>query len=283
MTSTLGSGDNLPADLRHHSVLLEQTSRPESLLRHLIINACTVGLTEDRLRAIAGTIKAPLVKMGEKTVGRRSLIWSIILVVFDELDEDAKLKLLLGIVGESKTKPLVPDDIARQALQAMPSEEMGDFSALKERLDKKLLEERYKDEVKRQVGDRAAIEHATPACIKALRPEWKGAVLCLDYGKGAFEAYYPAGKPTKSVAMTYESSRSGVEPANSKLAALTYCVEYLWKNHSDKGRETSPEFIRRKCYVFGCVFSCLGLMIFTCVGFSGIQKNNIGGCIFLRN
>lgn len=252
MTS-LGSGVNLPADLRHHSVLLEQTSRPESLLRHLINNASTVGLTEDRLRAIATAIKAPLVKMGEKTVGRRSLIWSIILVVFEDLDEDAKLKLLLAIVGESKAKPLVPDDIARQALESMPTEEVSEFSALKERLDKKLLEERYKEEVKRQVGDRAAVEHATPACIKALRPEWKGAVLCLDYGKGAFEAYYPAGKPTKSVAMTYESSRSGEPAANSKLAALTYCVEYLWKNHFDKGRETSPDFFRRKCYVFGCL------------------------------
>ena len=202
-----------------------------------------MGLTEDRLRAIAGTIKAKLVKIGEKAMGRRSLIWSIILVIFHDLDEDAKMDLLLGIVGEKQNaKELVPDDVARQALQAMSTEEvMGEFSALKERLDKKLLEERYKEEAKRKVGDRAAIEHATPDCIKALRPEWKGAVLCLDFGKGAFEAYYPAGKPTKSVAMTYDRGDSANPQSNSKLAALTYCVQYLWKNHSDKGRETSPD------------------------------------------
>ena len=203
-----------------------------------------MGLTDDRLRAIASTIKAKLVKIGEKTIGRRSLIWSIILVIFHDLDEDAKMNLLLGIVGEKTNAPkLVPDDVARQALQAMSTEEVGDFSALKERLDKSLLEERYKTEVKRQVGERAAVEHATPDCIKALRPEWKGAVLCLDFGRKAFEAYYPAGKPTKSVSMLYESSRSvdPANPSNGKLAALTYCVEYLWKNHSDKGRETSPD------------------------------------------
>ena len=110
-----------------------------------------MGLTEDRLRAIAGTIKAKLVKMGEKTIGRRSLIWSIILVIFHELDEDAKMNLLLSIVGEKQNAPqLVPDDVARQALQAMSTEEVGEFSSLKDRLDKQLLEERYKDEVKRR-------------------------------------------------------------------------------------------------------------------------------------
>ena len=157
------------------------------------------------------------------------------------------MKLLLGIVGESKQSQVVPDDVARQALQSMPTEEAIDFSALKERLEKKMLEEKFKTEVKRQVGDRAAMEHSTPDCIKALRPEWKGCGICLDYGKKAFEAYYPAGKPTKSVAMTFDSVRAGDESANpsssSKLAALTYCVEFLWNNHSAKGRATSLEFV----------------------------------------
>lgn len=193
-----------------------------------------VGVTEVRLRSIINHIKADIVKIGEKTVRKKSLVWSLIQKIFPDKNEDEKMEMLLKAVGPGPSD-FVPDDIMDQALKSMPHDEVkSNFDGLRQRLDKKLIDQRFKEEVKRKVGERAEREHSTPDCIKRLRPNWKNCGICMDVGLKAFEAYYPAGKPTKSVSMKWEGPR-GHEDRN-KMAALSYCVDFLWKNHAEKKR-----------------------------------------------
>ena len=201
----------------------------------MLQNGLLVGVTEVRLRSMANHIKADIVKMGEKSVGKRSLVWSLIQKVFPEKNEDEKMEILLKAVGQGRPKDFVPDEVMDQALKSMPYAEVkADFDGLRQRLDKQLLDQRFKEEVKRKVGERGERENSTPECIKRLRPNWKSCGICMDVGLKAFEAYYPAGKPTKSVSMKWEGPRGDED--RSKMAALSYCVDFLWKNHAEKNR-----------------------------------------------
>ena len=196
-----------------------------------------IGVTEDRLKSIIHLLKVKIIKMGEKTVPRKSLIWTIIMTVGGDMSQEEKSELLMSLITVKKSADdLVPADIAHQALQVMPSDEVkADFEALSDRLNKLMMEERYKEEVTRKTGTKQAVERFTPECLKTLKPAYKGVILHLDLPKKSFEAYYPAGKPTRSTSMSWEGPR--VEAAGrSKLSALMYCVEFLWRNHELKER-----------------------------------------------
>ena len=225
-------------------MLLKQSGPPESLLRHMLQSGLSDGLTDGLLQLIVRRIGAKHVKMGEKRMGKKSWLWSIILHVFPDLPTEEQTDMLLEMLGGKVRESFVPDEIADGALKAMPREDVvNDFAALREKLDKSIAEKRFKEEVTRKVGERGEREHATPECIKSLRPIWRQCVLCMDIGKSSFEAYYPGGRPTKSVAMTWSPQRkastatdSTAAESNSRLAALSYCLEFLWRNHEEKGR-----------------------------------------------
>lgn len=238
--------DDLPWDLRHHGVLLRKTGQYQPLVRHMLASKCVRGLTDERLRSIVHVLKVKVVKLGEKTVTKRSLLWSLILALFDDLNQEEKMEILLELSGQTVKPEFVPDDIVDGALKSLPHDEVKmDFEGLRERLDKKLVQERFKQEVKRNVDSRAEAEHWTPECIKQLRPKWKGAAIVLDNGNKSFQAYYPGGQPTKSVGMSWERARGSSDEGRTKLAALTYCVEYLWRNHEAKGRTSAALALRR--------------------------------------
>jgi hypothetical protein len=102
------------------------------------------------------------------------------------------------------------------------------------------------ESAKRQVvDDRKKAEHETPTCIKSLKPLHKGVWLTWDFGQSAFEAYYPAGRPTKSCGFGWLGPNCR---ASNTLHALELSLNFLWDNHRDKGRDCSlrpsPECIR---------------------------------------
>ena len=226
----------MPRELRGHGCLLEKTGSSESLLRYMLLNRSVAGVFEKDLRAILLHIGASIVKMGEKNIGRKSLLWSLIVAVLSDLSEDSKLEILTALTGHS-AEELVPDAITDAALNSMSHEEVhGQFGPLRERLDRKFAQRQVHEELTRQVGEKAAVVHHTPQCIKDLKPPWRGCTLTMDFGLQAFEAYYPQGNPTKSVSMKWALAKDSSDTTRSQLSALTYCVEYLWKNQAEKGR-----------------------------------------------
>ena len=195
-----------------------------------------VGVTEQKLRLLLMIFKAKIVKLAEKNVSKKSLIWSLILAAFPDMDQGDQLEMLLRCTGK-KHAELVPDEITEHALNAMPPDEVSNhFQGLKSRLDKRLADKKFKEDVSRRVGDRGSAQHFTPDCKKSLKPPWQNCALTLDVGRESFEAYYPAGRPTKSVAMKFTGED------RSKLSALTYCLEYLWRDHRGKGRVSCFNF-----------------------------------------
>ncbi|CAK9099460.1 Uncharacterized protein SCF082_LOCUS46583, partial [Durusdinium trenchii] len=154
------SPDQFPRALRHHGMLLKQSGPPESLLRHMLQSGLSDGLTDGLLQLIVRRIGAKHVKMGEKRMGKKSWLWSIILHVFPDLPTEEQTDMLLEMLGGKVRESFVPDEIADGALKAMPREDVvNDFAALREKLDKSIAEKRFKEEVTRKVGERGEREH----------------------------------------------------------------------------------------------------------------------------
>ena len=231
-----GPSGSLPSELRFHGALLKQKGTEERLLRHMLLSGRMLSVTEQRLRILLLQCKAPIIKFAEKTVTKKSLVWSLIMAVLPEVEQSQKLDLLLCITGAKQKPDMVPDEITDHALKSMGDEEgRNQFEGLKNRIDRRIIDKRFQQSATRAVGDRKAREHFTPECIKQLRPPWK-CTLVLDAPKSSFEAYYPNGRPSKSTSMKYDEATGGSESERSRLAALSFCVEYLWRNHSEKGR-----------------------------------------------
>ena len=91
-----------------------------------------------------------------------------------------------------------------------------------------------KERLQRVVGERAAKLLDTPDCIKALKPDHKGVILCMDKDM-SFDAYYPAGKPTRSQSYSYTGPNAR---ASNQLQALSLALDFLWSNHKSKDRDT---------------------------------------------
>lgn len=220
----------MPAGLQHHNALLKQSGEEEGLLRHMLKSGRMLSITEQRLRTILNGLKATVVKFAEKTITKKSLIWSLLLAVLPDVEQSEKLELFLKLSG-AKHVSMVPDEITDHALKSMePDEVRNQFEGLKQTIDRRLVDKRFRETIKRQTGEHKAKEHMTPDVIKKLRPPWN-CTLVLDAGpRSSFEAYYPAGRPSKSTSMKYDSND------RSKLASLTFCVEYLWRNHLEKNR-----------------------------------------------
>ena len=136
----------------------------------------------------------------------------------------------------------VPDAVADKALNSMGHEEvMSNFRGLRERLDSRLMESKLQEFSTRNATEHVAKAFSTPDVILALRPQQKGATIVMDWPRSSFEGYYPAGTPTRSTSMVWNT----VDPNRSQIAALSYIVEFLWRNHAEKGRVPGLRIGRR--------------------------------------
>lgn len=194
------------------------------------------GITEDTLQSLRFVSGAPLLKPKDKAKLPKSklIVWSIIEKEFSDLEFEQKTSMWITLTGDAKTTLEAPAALMKEALNALPADEREyDFRQLNDRLSRIQMEERWREFATRQVGERKAVENTTPAVIKELCPAYRGASLVMDFNNAAFEAYYPAGRPTKSVSMQWTGSRVG---ARSPMSALSYCLDFLWGNHVEKGR-----------------------------------------------
>lgn len=223
---------------------------PKRLLRHSIDNKLLGTLTEEMLRRILFVLGKPIVKFGEKTVTKKSLLFSIVVAECPDLDPAVQSQYVLDMLNITSTKSKkehVPDELAEQCFKQMPHEEVQtNFKGIKDRLDERLMGEKFREFASRNVETRTQKTYETPQCLKSLAPEWKGASLVMDWGKQAFEGYYPAGHPTKSTSMTWEDDN----PNRTMFSCLSFVVQYLWKNQEMKGR-VPRLFTLATCFLFG--------------------------------
>ena len=250
-------------------MMLRQIAPAERLIPYFLRGGFIEGVTETMLRSILLLLKAPIVKRdGEKNVSKRTVLWSLILAEFKDSSVEDQMKILLRFFGDDQlgTKPskaVVPDDLTARVLNFLPHEEVqGDFEEIKERLDRLAVDSKVKEVLQRESGERERKLYQTPDVIKALKPPGK-TVLCMDIKAGAFEAYYPAGKPTKSVSYSWQSA------GRTKLGALTFCVQYLWKNHEEKGRAAGLHQLdcSPRCQTHGPGFGAFGFIVYRASGF----------------
>ena len=196
------------------------------------------GMTEEHLRSIMAALDAKLIKRdSEKAVSKRTLVWSLILKEFPSATLEEQGDMWIRLVGEtaSKDEDLAQDALLmKKCLSTLPQEEQEyDFKPLKERLGRMDMEKRWTEYQSRQVDERKQKEHETPSCLKDLCPRHTGVRLVFDQGQMAFEAYYPAGKPQRSVAAAWAGARTA---HRTPLTCLMYCVDFMWNNHIEKGR-----------------------------------------------
>ena len=205
------------------------------LLQHAIECKSLHLLTGEMLRRILLVIGKPIVKFGEKNVTKKSLVYSIVVAECPDLEVGVQSQLVLDMLNISTgiSKQHLPDELADQCFKQMPFEEVqANFKDIKEKVDERLMGQKFREFTTRRVDERAQKQHETPEIIKALAPGHKGASIVMDWNKRAFEGYYPAGHPTKSTSMSWEEGN----PNRTMLACLSFVVQYLWHNHHMKGR-----------------------------------------------
>ena len=236
--------------MRGHGLLLKQTGAPRRLIPHMLLSKSLEGITELVLRSIL-TIQGAQVqkKPGEKSVTKRTLLWSVICAEFANKTVEEQSRIFLSFYKETTKSSVVPDEIMSKALEHLPFDEVqSDFKGIKDRLEQLDVEQRFKEVLHREKGEKARVEYETPDAIKRLKPsQGVKTVLCMDRRNSAFEAYYPGGRPTRSV------SCSWLVEGRDQYSALSFCVQYLWKNQHDKGRAAWPHYIAQE---FSAEFGC---------------------------
>ena len=211
-----------------------QTGQPQRLIPHMLAGASLEGITEHMLRCMLTSLGAPVVKRAqERSVSKRTLLWSLILAQLKDATVEEQTETFLSFFAETKQeKELLPDEITHEALNALPFEEVrAEYNHLKDKLDRKQVDQRFKETLTREKGEHARKEFETPDAIKKLKPDGPKIVLCMDQRNKAWEAYYPGGQPSKSISLNWEAE------GRTMLSALTFCTEYLWRNHNTKGRD----------------------------------------------
>ena len=194
------------------------------------------GITEEQMKNIIIVLGVSVIKSGEVSAGRRSLLWTIIVTVLNDKDVAYHTSVLLEMLGAQRTKH-VDDVLMHEAVKQLPDHEQHfEYKHLKDKLEQAEMERKMLKFVERKGGEKSARDWETPACVKELRPLGAKCSLVMDSKLGAFEAYYAGGKPTNSMSKTWEGPRNNY----SKLQCLNICVDYLWTNHADKNRESWP-------------------------------------------
>ena len=262
----------MPPGVRVHGILLKQAGESQRLIPYMLAGASLEGITEHCLRCMLATLGAPVVKRKqEKSITKRTLLWSLILATCASMTVEEQTGIFLNFFGaeaEGGEKDLLPDEIMQQALNALPFDEVrSDYAGLKDRLDRKEVEERFKETLTREKGERARMEYETPGVIKSLKPEGAKVVLCMDRKNRAWEAYYPGGTPTKSISVAWSSR------GRTMLSSLTYCIEYLWRNHKDKGRESEQQLAMAILSLLNPSITCI-IYIYIYAAFGGLRSDS---------
>ena len=218
-------------------MLLKQTAAPMRLIPYMLAGGSLEGITEHYLRCMLTTQGAAIQKRkSEKSVTKRTLLWSVLLAEHGDKSPEEQATMFMKFFGQEaqgQEKPILPDALTQQALSTLPFDEVRtEYAGLKDRLDRLQLEERFKDVITREKGEHARKEFETPLAVKQLKPEGAKVVLCMDRKNNAFEAYFPGGKPTKSVSCSWNKE------GRTMLSALTFCIEYLWRNQESKKKES---------------------------------------------
>jgi hypothetical protein len=80
------------------------------------------------------------VKMGEKSIGRRSRLWSLIHKLLPEMSvEDVALLIVEMIGSEKKNTETFPEQLALKCLGGLAADELKDFNAVQTKLQSKDL------------------------------------------------------------------------------------------------------------------------------------------------
>lgn len=192
--------------------------------------------------------------------------YSLIKAYFPERSDDQHQALLFKWVSPGKDKTVFSAPYLGDILDQLGTEEDGrEFQDLKAKVD----EERRVEYVLSRVGfSRAKAAHFTPSVIKKLRPP--NAVLTWQMTSFCFQAYYPIpqalrtkaaeklkeeqekktgkgkGKTQRKVKTHWARSRSYKEK-RTKLDALVWVVEWLWKTHKQQGGDTRGWFSELIC------------------------------------
>ena len=216
--------------------MLKPTGPGKSLLRHALDTRKLHLLTESLLRRVLLVLQTPLIKFGDDRAGtKKSVMWTIILKLRPDLSVEQQTEILMDMIGVAKTqkKDHVPDELADRCLRALSHTEVQEsFKGLRDRLDEKLMSKRLQEFTERHGSEHARKMFETPSCIRELRPNHKGCRIVMDWGRSSFESYYPGGTPRPSTSMTWDDKN----PNATKLAALTFAVDFAWRNHQAKGR-----------------------------------------------
>ncbi|CAE7273848.1 unnamed protein product, partial [Symbiodinium necroappetens] len=177
------SGECLPIEVRGHGLLLKQTGAPRRLIPHMLLSKSLEGITELVLRSIL-TIQGAQVqkKPGEKSVTKRTLLWSVICAEFANKTVEEQSRIFLSFYKETTKSSVVPDEITSKALEHLPFDEVqSDFKGIKDRLEQLDVEQRFKEVLHREKGEKARVEYETPDAIKRLKPsQGVKTVLCMD-------------------------------------------------------------------------------------------------------
>ena len=188
-------------------------------------------------------------KFGEKTVTKRSVMMSILQHQCPGSTPEERANMLVEMMGVAKVKEHVPCELADAALKTMPAQEVSSsFQSLRERLDQELMTEKFSEYKSRHVDERAAKLYSTPEVIRKLRLEWRGSSIMFDVPRRSVEGYYPDGRPSRSTSISWNESRT-------KLSCLSFVVEFLWRNHADKGRVSCQSWKKFLRVCVGCELS----------------------------
>jgi hypothetical protein len=179
------------------------------------------------------TLDLDVIRTGERsnTIGRRSRLLALVKAFMPGMSPQEQTQLVVDILGSEDAPERCPDKLTKKALDQLdPEEQQGNFKSLREGLQDKEIKEYVAKAVQRTAADKKVASNTTPDSIKGLRPP-EAPTRCMlvwDVGLGSFEGYYPLGKPRASTSSKWGGS-------TSQLAALHHCVNYVWKQHADKG------------------------------------------------
>ena len=168
---------------------------------------------------------------------------SLIKHFFPDQTEKAHKEMLAKLLpaasaSKSKYLPKCMMDIVKH----LESEEDANmFGGLKDQIEDTA---RVKLVVGRVGFSKGRAQYVTPESIKSLRPSFPKVVLCWQFSKDCFEAYYP--KPAVDTAeassnkrrrrvQTHWSTSSKYGGERTQLQALKHCVFFLWGHHKKAG------------------------------------------------
>ena len=170
---------------------------------------------------------------------------SLIKHFFRDMPDNAHKEMLSKLLPAAASKARYLPKCMMQVVKHLELEEDANmFEELKEQIEDNA---RVKLVVGRVGFSKGRAQYVTPESIKMLKPNCPKVVLCWQYSKDCFEAYYP--KPAAEPAaagtrkrrrrvQTHWSTSSKYGGERTQLQALKHCVAFLWQHHRKAGHVT---------------------------------------------